>query len=276
MKQNLHTHSTYSDGKDTLRELVESALGQGFDSLGFSCHCHTGFAFDECGIATKEKEAEYIDEIKSLKEEYRGRIALYCGLELESRNACSSEPQYDSRLDYTIGSVHWFWKDGRHFTVDNTPEEFLEAAEYFGGFRPLIESYYGEVMRFASFSPYTITGHLDLVTKFVEKKGWEFENSTWYRDISSSAAEYVVKRGKAVEVNTGAISRGWRTSSYPSTFILERLRDLNAPIVLTSDCHDRLFLSCNFQREKEILSSLGFKELMYLEDGILKGERIEL
>ena len=41
--------------------------------------------------------------------------------------------------------------------------------------RALIEGYYREVMRFASFSPYSITGHFDLVTKFVEKEGWSFE-----------------------------------------------------------------------------------------------------
>ena len=275
MKQNLHTHSTYSDGKDSLRDLVEAALSLNFDSLGFSCHCHSGFPFDPCGIATKEDEDKYIREIISLKEEYRGRIALLCGLEMESRTSYSLESVADPRLDYTIGSVHWFWKDGMEFSVDNTPEEFEKAEEFFGGIRPLIESYYGEVMRFASYSPYTITGHLDLVTKFVEKKGWDFEDTLWYRDIASAAAEHVVKKGKAVEVNTGAISRGWRTTPYPSTFLLERLRDLGAPIVLTSDCHDKNWLDCYFNEAKDMLSALGFKELFYFEEGVLKGEKID-
>ncbi|MGN1164776.1 MAG: histidinol-phosphatase HisJ family protein [Candidatus Ornithospirochaeta sp.] len=274
MKQNLHTHSTYSDGKNTLKELVEAAISQGFDSLGFSCHCYTGFPFDECGIKSRELEDRYIKEIFSLKEEYRDRIDLYCGLEVESRAQGTLESVADKRLEYTIGSVHWFWKGDVHYSIDNTPEEFEEAEEYFCGIRPLIEAYYNEVMRFASFSPYTITGHIDLVTKFVEKRGWDFEDSQWYRDVASSALEHVVSKGKAVEVNTGAISRGWRTTPYPSTFLLERLRDLNAPIVLTSDCHDSRCLDCGFRETAEVLSSLGFKELMYLENGRLKGEKI--
>ena len=37
-KQNLHTHSTYRDGKNTLEELIETTLEKGLVSLGFSNH----------------------------------------------------------------------------------------------------------------------------------------------------------------------------------------------------------------------------------------------
>ena len=36
MKQNLHTHSIFCDGKDTIEEMTLEAISKGFDILGFS------------------------------------------------------------------------------------------------------------------------------------------------------------------------------------------------------------------------------------------------
>lgn len=38
MKQNLHTHSIFCDGKDTIEEMTLEAISKGFDILGFSGH----------------------------------------------------------------------------------------------------------------------------------------------------------------------------------------------------------------------------------------------
>ena len=35
MKQNLHTHSIFCDGKDTIEEMTLEAISKGFDILGF-------------------------------------------------------------------------------------------------------------------------------------------------------------------------------------------------------------------------------------------------
>ena len=38
--QNLHTHSTYCDGNDTLEEMIQTCMAKGFTSLGFSGHSY--------------------------------------------------------------------------------------------------------------------------------------------------------------------------------------------------------------------------------------------
>ena len=38
MKQNLHTHTLYCDGKDSVEEMVRAAIDKGFTTLGFSGH----------------------------------------------------------------------------------------------------------------------------------------------------------------------------------------------------------------------------------------------
>ncbi|MBO5357854.1 MAG: hypothetical protein J6A78_00855 [Clostridia bacterium] len=43
-KQNLHTHTTYADGKDTPEELVLEAITRGFSSIRFSEHSSMHFS----------------------------------------------------------------------------------------------------------------------------------------------------------------------------------------------------------------------------------------
>ena len=274
MKQNLHTHTLWCDGSNEAEEMIVKAIEKGFSSIGFSSHTFTGFSFDSCGLSTKEKEEEYISSLENLREKYRSEIEIFIGLEEESRKEGTLEPTINPRLDYSIGSVHWFWINGKPFSVDYTAEEFLSAQKEAGSLRALIEGYYGEVMRFASFSPYSITGHFDLVTKFVEKEGWSFEEEKWYRDISLSALDHVIAKGKVLEVNTGAISRGLRTSPYPSRFLLERAKEKNAPVVITTDCHNKDYLDLYFIEAKKILEAIGFKEIQILTRNGFKGEKL--
>ena len=99
-------------------------MEKGLSSLGFSSHTFTGFSFDSCGISTKEKEEEYISSLENLREKYRSEIEIFIGLEEESRKEGTLEPTINPRLDYSIGSVHWFWINGKPFSVDYTAEQF--------------------------------------------------------------------------------------------------------------------------------------------------------
>ena len=72
-------------------------------------------------------------------------------------------------------------------------------------------------------------------------------------------ADCAADSGKLVEVNSGAIARGYRTQPYPGEAILRRLAERHVPVIITSDCHDRRFLDCNFAGTVELLKSCGFK-----------------
>lgn len=273
-RQNLHTHCTYCDGKNTLEEMVQSAISFGFTSIGFSSHAHTGFPFDECGIQSIEEQDRYISELEELNSRYSGKIRIYKGLEIESRDINSTNPVIDPRLDYSIGSVHLFWLHDRAFSVDNTVDEVLEAKEAFGGFRPLIENYYEEIIRFANVSQYDITGHIDLVTKFNEQTNWDFEKNKWYVDAALAATDTAIEQDKLIEVNTGAISRGYRTTPYPAPFILERIKEKKGRIILSSDCHNKDRLAEKFDETTAMLKAYGFNELYVLSDDGFKAEKI--
>lgn len=274
-KQNLHTHSTYCDGKDSLEEMICCAIEKNFQSIGFSSHCYSGLAFDDCGIKTKDKYFEYLHKLDELKAKYQDKIEIYKAVELESRVADRFYPNKDKVLDYAIGSVHWVYLDNKCWAVDYKPKVLKEAENAFGTMRKLIESYYEEISKFASASDYDILGHIDLVTKFSERMNWDFESNSWYRDAAISALECAIKNDKFIEINTGAISRGYRTTPYPAPFLLKRIKELNGKVILSSDCHNKNNLDCYFKESLELLNSFNINELYFLTKDGFKGEKIK-
>ena len=94
-KQCLHTHSNLCDGKDTLEEMVQTAIEKGFDSIGFSGHSfmdiYAEFSMDE------EKIARYKAEIARLQQVYGDQIRIYCSLEKDNYTTVST-----AGFDYLI------------------------------------------------------------------------------------------------------------------------------------------------------------------------------
>ncbi len=86
MKVNLHTH-TYRcrHASGTPREYIEKAIEAGYTHLGFSDHLP--FAFPDgtqSHFRVPMDEAEdYMAELGALREEYKDRIALHIGFEME-------------------------------------------------------------------------------------------------------------------------------------------------------------------------------------------------
>ena len=94
------------------------------------------------------------------------------------------------------------------------------------------------------------------------------------RDAALAAAEECIRHGKIVEVNTGAISSSYRTTPYPAPFILKYLREKNAPITLTSDCHAKENIEVAFDETLEMLREIGFRELYVLTGDGFRAEGI--
>ncbi len=249
IKSNLHTHSTYSDGKNTLEEMIETAIEKGFVSLGFSDHGYTDFDTSYC--ISREGEIAYRKELSLLKEKYRGQIDLFCGIELD----CFGErPSYP--YDYTIGSVHYVKAAGKYHTIDLGADKQKEIVErYFGGdFTAFAAAYFEQSAKVIAEKKPDIVGHFDLVTKY----SLIDTASPAYRDAALTALREVIKVTPVFEVNTGAIARGLRKDPYPEDFLLREILALGGKVILGSDCHYREKLDVWFREGEEYLRRLGF------------------
>ncbi|MBS7263448.1 MAG: histidinol-phosphatase HisJ family protein [Eubacteriales bacterium] len=231
---NFHTHTVYCDGKNTPRELIETALSLGCPSIGFSGHSYT--AFDDSFCMTKEGTEAYFGELAALKAEYAGRIAVYVGLE---QDYYSDRPVLP--CDYIIGSVHYLYKDGRYLPVDMSAALQAEAVErhYGGDWYAFAEHYYALMADLYDKTHCTVVGHFDLVTKFNEGDRLFDTTHPRYVAAADAALDALLEKGCVFEINTGAIVRGYRTKPYPEERLRARIRSAGGRLLWTSDCHDR-------------------------------------
>ena len=232
MLSNFHTHSTFCDGKNTPEEMVLEAIRLGCPSLGFTGHSNTPFDPGYCMDDVREQG--YRAEVRRLQQVYGDQLRIYLGLEQDYYSA-PADPSYQ----YLIGSVHYVQKDGIYISVDDTPEIFRQGVEkYYGGdYYSLVEDYYALEADVIHRTGCQIVGHFDLVTKFCEKCGFFDVHHRRYRDAAMKALESLLSQGALLEINTGAMSRGWRTKPYPSDFLLEALGRLGGKVILSADAH---------------------------------------
>ena len=251
MLTNYHTHTTFCDGKDTAEEMVIVAIDKGFKSLGISEHMTTRFYNDHSTKAL----SEYIDEIKRLKEKYKKEIEIYLGIEEDNYSLCDR-----SRFEYIIGSCHKVKFQNKLYALDNNYEEFLNVLALFEN-NPikLAEEYYSEFCNYILWRKPDIVGHFDLITKFDQKESSIFFNNKEYIALSEKYIKEALKSDCIFEINTGAIACGYRTTPYPAENLLYIMKENNAKITLSSDCHDKRKLDCNFTETRFLLKDIGFK-----------------
>lgn len=250
---NFHTHTVFCDGKNTPEEMVIAAIEKGFTSLGFSGH---SFFEPEADISMSvETQKEYIRQILELKEQYKDKIKIFCGIE---QDIFSDKPQYD--YEYMIGSVHNLYIDGVYVDIDLSPESAkANIDKYYGGdFETFAEHYFETVSKVIEVTNADIIGHVDLVSKFNEKLG--YTETERYLKAAEKAVKELVKYGKPFEINTGAMARGAKSIPYPSPKILKMIKENGGKIVFSSDCHNKDYLDYAFDKAVELAKNAGFSE----------------
>lgn len=259
MLSDFHIHTAFCDGKNTPEEIVLAALEKGFSAIGFSGHGYTDFDLRYC----LKDEAGYISEINHLKEKYKNKIEIYSGVEEDAFS-----PVKRSKFDYIIGSSHYFRSDGLYYPVDSSYDYFKKCLEAFNyDIIRMSEAYYSSFCDYISARKPDIIGHFDLITKFDEYAEQLFLNNAAYNKIAEKYIKTAAASGCLFEVNTGAVSRGFRTSFYPAENLLYILKKLNAGLILSSDSHNFDTLGFGFDEARHYLRDIGFSSLFTLENG---------
>ena len=260
IKINLHSHATFCDGKNTAEEMALSAVEHGFDVFGFSGHSYT--PFDESYCMSREDTEIYEAEIRRLANEYRDRICILCGIEQDIFSG-----QAESRWDYAIGSVHAFYNRqfDRYIYVDYDKEALIRDCEecYGGDFLALAEDYFAAEATVIAQTGAQIVGHFDLLTKFNEQERIFDERHPRYIAAVDEALAALLKTGAVFEINTGAMSKGYRTSPYPSESILKKIKKGGGKIIISSDTHSVDTVDFAFDDALRLARLCGFETLDY-------------
>ncbi len=251
MLSNFHTHTVFCDGKNTPEDIVLCATQKGFDAIGFSGHGYTDFDESYC----IKDITGYINTITGLKEKYKNKIQVYLGAEEDC--LC---PVNRNNFDYIIGSSHYFNIDGKYYPVDLDFEATKKCIDLMGGDAVrLADNYYSTFVDYILKRKPDIVGHFDLITKFDESTESIFLNNADYNSLAEKYLCEAMKSDCIFEVNTGAISRGYRTYPYPSENLLYLLKKNNGKVMITSDSHSIDTLDFYFDETKKILKDIGFE-----------------
>lgn len=242
-RSNLHTHTTFCDGKSTPEEIVLAAIGLGMETLGFSTH--STFPFDCVEYSLRaEKINDYRTEILRLRDAYADRIHILLGLE---QDIYSLIPPVG--YDYVIGSLHYLKKDGDYLSVDASPKLFAKIIEerFDGDPYAFAREYFEQVAEIPHRVDCDIIGHFDLFSKFNQGNVFFDESDRRYLDPAFDALDTLLKYDKIFEINTGAASRGYRSIPYPASPFLARIVQKGGRVTFSSDSHVKDTLLFGFE-----------------------------
>ena len=262
----MHTHTVFCDGKNTVDEMVESAIKLGMKTLGFSGHAPMEGDIYFWSMP-EENVPKYIQAVKEAKAKYADKIEVVLGLECDSISKSDLSP-----YEYVIGSVHTVEKNGEYFGIDS--EEYITLNiinEQFGGdIYAFVKAYYEALSKLPEKFKFDIVGHFDIVTKYNEGcKHFDIYEDK-YKKLALDALDALCGHGYIFEINSGAVAKGYRKTPYPADFILKRLADKGEKIMINSDTHATNTILFGYDTALEFARSCGVRSIVVWVDGGFK------
>jgi histidinol-phosphatase (PHP family) len=246
MKLSYHVHSNFSDGTDSIKDIITYAKKLHLDEIGISDH----FCLLEDGysIKTKEDLDNYIKEVLSVSDGIVIRLGLEADFTPDTVDEVSKIISFKP-FDYIIGSVHLI--DGVSVDASKTPKSFFT--------KDIFIRYWDLIYQMAKSKKFDIVGHMDVI-----KKHGIYTDIDLSKNIEKALQE-IKKSNMTVELNTS----GWFypcKEQYPSLNILKRCIDLDIPIIVGADAHKKEDLCREFDRAKALLQNIGYsKEVYYVK-----------
>ena len=262
----VHVHSKLCDGKNTPEELAVTAWKQGLQTLGFSGHSHTPHDIEYC--MTNARTQLYRAQVAKLKERYAGKLDILCGLEWDLLS--DDDP---AAYDYWIGSTHYVQgpRTGKYYEIDWREADLAACIQedFDGDGLAVVEAYFANVAAVAAKEP-TILGHFDLIKKVNAGSKFFDENDERYTAAADKALRTAAEHHCVLEVNTGAVYRGFRKDFFTSPALLKDWLALGGDVVITADAHDARALTFGFEEAAAQLRELGYQRVLVLgRDGLV-------
>ena len=105
----------------------------------------------------------------------------------------------------------------------------------------------------------TILGHVDLIAKFNGDGTFFDEEDPRYRAAALEALHAADPGETLLEINTGAMARGYRSVPYPALFLLREWRDMGGKIILTADAHSAGTIVHGYAQAAALARAAGFE-----------------
>ena len=243
MRVDLHNHTPLCNhATGTPREYILKAIEKNIDIYGFSDHAP--MEFDKKYRMSFDDMKVYEKEIKSLKDEFKEKIDIRLGYEVDFIDKYMDSRVLNADVDYLIGSVHFIDEWG------------FDNPEYIGKYKnkdinKLWQDYFDAIEAMAKFGKFDIIGHIDLIKVFNYKPNKDIKL------IAINALKAIKKANMTIELNTAGIKKPVK-EVYPSKEILELAYELDIPITFGSDAHSIKQVGFKYEVALELAKEVGY------------------
>lgn len=244
-----HVHTDFSGDSETPPEAqIERAIALGMKSVCFTDHHDHDVISD---VDFNLDIPRYFEKMSALRETYKDKLEIRIGIELGLQLHIA---EYLEKLageylfDFIIGSMHF---------VDGLDPYFDEYFEKNG--KNSYKRYFEVTLRrIERIKNYDSLGHLDYVVRYGKKHGITYSYSE-YADCIDPILKRLIDDGKALECNTGGLSRRMSEPN-PCRDVLKRYRELGGVLVtIGSDAHSPEDLGYAFNECGQLLKECGFE-----------------
>lgn len=249
-----HLHTSFSsDSTAPMESMIRQGVNLGLKTICFTEHYDPDFPVTEDGLDFSLDFDAYHSTWLMLKEKYASQIEVLHGIELGVQPwlgpvLTDFYEKYGGRYDFIISSCH---------LVDRIDPYDAIYFKTFGpkkGLRKYFETIYENLQ---CFDKYQTVGHLDYVARYMPEPRPKFHYEA-YADILDPILLFIIKGGKALEVNTAGLRAGLPWPN-PHMDILKRYRELGGTkITIGSDAHRPEHMAYGFAGLWKILKEAGF------------------
>ncbi|MCI7485146.1 MAG: histidinol-phosphatase [Helicobacter sp.] len=249
MRVDMHNHTplcNHATGQP--REYLQKAYELGIDIYGFTCHAPMGF--DRAFRMNLKQVDSYIAMLEALREEFREKIDLRIGLEVDfikGREDLIESSVLSAKCDYLIGSVHFLGS----FGFDNP--EFLGHYQGYDQVE-LWEEYLDSIELCAKSGYFQVIGHFDLLKIFNNPPPQTL------RPKIAQTLETIKQSGCIMEINASGLRKPC-LEQYPSREILELAFSIGVPITFSSDAHAINHVGFGYETCKNLALDIGYKSI---------------
>ncbi len=260
----LHTHTHFSfDGApvSTHDAMCRRALEIGLSDIAFTDHCDINGEVE--GLYTPYRADEAFAAMLAVKEQYKGRLNVICGIELGNATQYPAEAAAvlaAHPYEFVIGSLH---------NLRDVPDFCMLRYEVMTDalIHRLFDRALDETIEMVENTPGLSTvGHITYIHRYVTLAGRKLDFKPFY-DKLTHLYHTLIDRDIALEINVSTLWKGLGISM-PTMELLKLYVDCGGKLItIGSDAHAPENLGKAIRKGYALLSTVGIDRVMTVRDG---------